>query len=223
MNKRQKGTLFGAGASIVGAIVLIAGITSLVIYDKPDSLIDDIIDIVTPEDEMEWHVVQVITPEMLATGENTPDDDDTGWCSTFCLDYAETPATCLASNATNGAYDGWSNVSGYVDTDDTDTDLKSEDPFYFVARCRFNDTVQSAGLFQGTRCRATLTVTGDESITTCTQTGDQTNATGGGIVSFNDSSEDFIFINFYWDDNSDGYRILDDGSLAWSLTIEAKY
>jgi len=32
-----------------------------------------------------------------------------------------------------------------------------------------------------------------------------------------------LYINFCWDDNDNGYIISDDGSLAWNITISAKY
>jgi len=173
------------------------------------------------EEEPEWHEVAVVTSDMLITGENDPGVSTSGWLATFCLDYAETPGTCLASNASGGGYDGWGNVSGYVDADDTDTDLASEDPFYFVVRCRFNDSVKDGADFIGSRCRCTLTVSGDETISAVAQVGDVSDTTGGGVVSQNGT--DYIYINFYWDDNSDGYRITDDGTLTWSILIEAKY
>jgi len=132
----------------------------------------------------------------------------------------------LDSNASAGNYDTWGNVSGYVDADNhPSVDLASEDPFYFVVRCRFNSTVKDGADFVGSRCRVTLTVSGDETISAVAQTGDDDGSdnNGGGQVSRNDTGDDFIWINFWWDDNSDGYRITDDGSLTWSITIEAKY
>ena len=177
---------------------------------------------VEKEKEPTWHKVAVITPEMLETGEYTGNPAGaSGWLATFLLDYAENPTTVLANNNTD-----WSTAStamGYVDADNQEKNIKSEDPFYFVVRCRFNDTVKSGGNFIGSRCRCTLTVSGDETISGVTQYGDQTGSSGGGVVSQNSSSDDFIWINFYWDDNNDGYRITDDGSLDWSITIEAKY
>ena len=62
-------------------------------------------------------------------------------------------------------------------------------------------------------------------ISTVTIIGNNTaNNTGGGYPSSNDTSEEFIWINFFWDDNNDGYQITDDGTLTISLiTIEARY
>ena len=175
-------------------------------------------------DEGVWQTIW--EGNIASAAENNPGAGASGWLATFCLDYAETPTTCLASNATNGAYDGWGNVSGYVNTDNTDTDLKSEDPFYFVVRCRFNQThCHNGTAFIASRCKCFLTVSGDETISDVSQLGDDdgTDNNGGGQVSYNNSGGEFIYINFWWDDNNDGYRITDDGSLAWNITIQAKF
>lgn len=162
----------------------------------------------------EWHIIWKFNSASAA--ENAPGAGASGWLATFCLDYAETPANSLKTNATNGTYDTWTtNVSGYVSADDTDTDLKSEDPFYFVVRARFNKThCWDDTQFHDSRCSIRLTVSGDETIS---------DVEGTRIVSMNNTGYDYIYINFYWDDESDGYRILDDGSLAWNITISAKY
>lgn len=173
-------------------------------------------------DEGEWHVIW--EGNLASAAENDPGAGVSGWLATFQLDYAETPGTCLMSNATNGAYDGWGNVSGYINADDTEADLASEDPAYFTVRCRFNDTVcGDAGTLMKHRVKCALTVSGDETISNVNLLGDDDDVAGGGgaFVSYNGSN--WLYVNFCWDDNSDGYRITDDGSLAWNVTISAKY
>jgi len=160
-----------------------------------------------------WKILAEVNAYDFWLGENSPTGG--GWLSTFCLDYAETPGTCLASNATDGSYDGWGNVSGYVDADDATIDLKSNDPFYFVVRARFNATqCKDGGVFKDTKCMINLTTSGDETIA---------GTAGTNVVSFNSTTADYIFINAYWDDAVDGYRITDDGSITWSIVISAKY
>lgn len=167
----------------------------------------------SPQVEISWKDIDSVS--ISNVGEATPDSGASGWLATFCLDYAETPGTCLASNASGGGYDSWGNVSGYIDADNTNLDLKSEDPFYFVVRCRFNQTnAASGGVFDSSRVRCYMTVSGDETIS---------NVAGTIVESYNQSDADYMYVNFYWDDASDGYRITDDGSLAWNLTIQAKF
>jgi len=209
--------VFCLKAGIVSGLVVLSVVVAMVGVSYLQQPVD--------EDVLEWHTVAVVTSDMLILGENDPGASTSGWLATFVLDYAETPGTCLAANATDGSYDDWVNVSGYVDADDTDTDLASEDPGYFVVRCRFNDSVKDGADFIGSRCRCTLTVSGDETVSAVAQVGDDDGSdnNGGGQVSRNDTGDSYIWINFWWDDNSDGYRITDDGTLTWSILIEAKY
>ena len=196
-----------AGIPLKAGLLTMLVVTSLVIVNtvqKPMIL----------DEEPVWQVIQKFSP--LGSEADPGSGVESGWLSFFCLDYAETPATCLASNATNGAYDGWGNVSGYQNTDDAESmDLASEDPFYFVCRARFNKThCWDSDKFIDSRCSIRLTVSGDETIS---------DVEGTRAVSYNDTNEDWIWINFYWDDGVDGYRITDDGSLDWNVTISAKY
>jgi len=212
-NKKNKYKKLGIISGTIIAMVTAVFVVTAMIGINP-------VDINNDDKVLEWHVVSEVNSWDIV-GENSPGAGASGWLSTFCLDYGETPGTVLANNATD-----WSSSAtarGYVDTDDTDTDLKSEDPFYFVVRARFNDSVKDGADFIGSRCRCTLTVSGDETISGVAQTGDDDGSdnNGGGEVSQNGTS--YIWINFWWDDNSDGYRITDDGTLPWSITIEAKY
>lgn len=202
-------------ATIFGIIVAFLFVSFTYGYDVPD--VENIKDLtivnIKNDDVAEWQVIAEINSYNYRLGENSPTGG--GWLSTFALDYAETPGTCLLSNATNGAYNNWGNVSGYVDTDDTITDLVSNDPFYPVVRCRFNQTqCHDDGKFKDTRTMVNLTLSGDETLA---------ETTGTCVVSFNSTSADYIFCNYYWDDEVDGYRITDDGSIAWSIKILAKY
>ena len=96
------------------------------------------------------------------------------------------------------------------------TDLKSEDPTYFVVRCIFDDDAKDAGSWNNSRFRVNLTVSGDETISDVGEY-DNSSTDGDAVVTANTSTN--IWINFYWDDGSDGYRITDDGTLTWSISI----
>ena len=191
----------------------------LIVYNFQDTVNE----IVKDNPVERW--VKIAEVRLDALGENDPGSGASGWLASFILDWAETPGDCLLSNATDGSYDDWTNVSGYVDTDDTATNLKSEDPGYIVVRCRFNTSVASGGVFNAGRCRCNLTVGGDETINDVSIDGDDTDLAGGGraVISHNESDETYIYINFVWSDEVDGYRITDDGELTWSITIWAKY
>jgi len=197
---------------LISAIIIISLVVAFT-FPKPI--------IVQDEDTLEWHVIW--KGNAATAAEADPGAGESGWLATWCYDYAETPSD---DNATAGNYDTWTtNVSGYQSTDNAEAmDLASEDPFYFVVRCRFSDVhCGDAGTLMSNRCRVALTVSGDETISDVYLYGHDTDLAdgGGAFVCVNNSN--WLYINFYWDDNSDGYRITDDGSLAWNITISAQW
>jgi len=206
-------------AIIMFGLVLGAAVSGWMISTNPDVVNE----IRGNDDEgvLSWHVVAE-SKGLDAVGEASPAGSECLILSVFLLDYGEDPGTVLANNATD-----WSSaatVHAYVDSDDFSSDCKSEDPFYFVVRARFNTSVKDGADFIGSRCRCNLTVSGDESISDVGQVGDDdgTDNNGGGVVSTNGT--EYIYINFWWDDNSDGYRLTDDGSITLSeIKISAKY
>lgn len=197
LDKRKAGI---RGGLVVGLVF--AFLASLFLMPHP---------VLEQDSEESWHVVW---EGNLASAEGDPGSGNSGFLSFFCLDYAEVPGTVLTGNATD--WSAAANVSGYVDADDFNEDLKSDDPFYFVCRCRFTKDVcydEGDAQFVDTRCRCTLTVSGDETIS---------GVAGTRVVSMNGSEA--LYINFYWDDEDDGYRITDDGTITVSsILIEAKY
>ena len=175
------------------------------------------------EYEESWHTVAVWEPGLSPLGEATP-SGGSGFISIFLLDYDEDPST-LSVNSTD--WEVSADVHAYADGDAFSEDCASEDPFYIVIRARFTKAVcydEGDSQFVGNRTKCTITFSGDES-DTITHYGNHTEgATGGGICSDNDSAGDALFVNFYYDDNDNGYRITDDGSLTISLIeISAKY
>jgi len=216
MNNIGKFLMLGLVFSVCGFVF---------VYSFPEEIVvDDLDDFISNHNpDKSW--VKVAEVKLSALGEYNPGTNTSSWLSSFILDYAETPGTCLVTNATNGAYNGWGNVSGYVDGDNQETDLKANDPGYVVVRCRFNTTVATAGAFNAGYCRCNLTLSGDETVADVSIDGDDTNIAGGGraCISHNVSGEQYIYINFVWDDGADGYRITADGTINWSITIWAYY
>ena len=150
----------------------------------------------------------------FACAENTPGSGESGFLAIFGLDYAQNPATVLQNNATD--WSSSANVNWYADEDSFNEDPISEDPFYFVVRLRCNKSMcWDTDKFIDSRVRCKLTVSGDETIS---------NVLGTAVVSQNSTDDDFIWINFYWDDGSDGYRVTDAGTITISaITPEAYY
>lgn len=210
-DKEQKYKKAGIRWAVVAAIA-IAALVIFATFPRPEVKIDD----------GEWYVVW--KGNLASAAENNPGAGVSGWLSTFQLDYAETPGTCMLNNATNGAYDGWGNVSGYVSADDAETDLDSENGAYFVIRARFNATVCGSGaILSGNRTRCYLTISGDETISNVMLYGSDTNIAGGGGGYISKNTSNYLWVNFVYDDGSNGYRITDDGGLDWNITLCAKY
>ena len=198
-------------AGVISGIIII---TLLVAFTFPKPM-------VVQDEEGVWQVIW--KGNSASAAEADPGTDASGWLATWCYDYAETPSD---DNATAGNYDTWTaNVSGYQNTDNAEAmDLASDDPFYFVVRCRFNATnCGDAGSLMSNRCWVALTVSGDETISDVVLYGHDTNLASGGGAFVCANNSNWLYINFYWDDNSDGYRITDDGTLAWNITISAQF
>ena len=198
---------------VVIALTLVAGV-GINIYIQNEK-----IDISNPFDtpSPSWHLVQVVENGMIVTGEASPPSGE-GWLSSFHLDYGQVPETVLANNATDWSSSG--TARGYVDTDNAETDLKSEDPAFIVVRCVFDNDAMEGGSWNYSRFRVNLTISGDETIS---GVGEYDNSTTDGDAVVSDQSSTHIYINFWWDDGVDGYRITDDGSLTWSISIYEKY
>lgn len=188
--------------------------------DIVDNILDNIIP--EPDDKVNIEKVWQVIATIPAVGENDPGVDTGGFMSIWWYDYTCNPVADLADNTTD-----WStNTSshGYEDADATTTDTKSENLSYIVVRAQFNALQAKDGAnWNGTRCRATLTCSGDETISQTIQGNNSAETYGGGIESDNNSAYTHIYINFYFDDNTDGYRITDDGSVTWAVTIEGKW
>ena len=74
-------------------------------------------------------------------------------------------------------------------------------------------------MFKDSRTRVYLNVTGNWA------TGaDLTDAVGTAVVTDNASTNNYIWINFYWNNGGSGYSIDDEGTLTFSAPrIQAKY
>lgn len=217
--KRQVG--FGilvTCALLIGTTLSYVAVTTNVLPDTVGDLVEDIFQ---PEDvdvDTAWQLVETAS----AVGENTPTGVESGFMSIWWYTYSENPVVDLAVNATDWSTNASSH--GYEDTDATTTDTKSELLSYIVVRARFNVTHAKDGAnFNGSRCRATLTCSGDETISQTIVGNNSAETYGGGIESDNNSAYAHIYINFYFDDDDDGYRVTDDGSVTWAVKIEAKF
>lgn len=206
-NKKKAGFLTAVTLGVISLLVIVSNTNNPVLRPDDNGDSNDAVE--------EWHMKQRIN-SWDAVGENNPGNE--GWLSTFILDYGEVPETVLANNATDWSTDA--TACGYVDTDNTAKDLKSEDPGFFVVRVKYDTEALDGGSWNWSRYRVNLTVSGDETIS---GVGELDNSSSAGDAVISASNADNIYINFWWDDGVDGYRITDDGTIAWSIVIWEKY
>jgi len=218
-----------AKAGVISGLLIGLVIGGFILFNAP-SIVDEPIVAEPLENKNEhmesWHTVSVWNPDLTPLGEVAdPGGDGTGFASIFLLNYTDYTPGILGDNTTT-----WNNHAGvyaYADTDSFSNDTPSEAGFYIVVRARFTKAVcydGSDSQFVGNRTKCTITFSGDES-DTITHYGNHTEGTtGGGICSDNDSGHASLWVNFYFEDNDDGYRLTDDGTLTVSLIeISAKY
>lgn len=209
IKEKKIGNKMKAGIITLLVFGIICGTYTGIVYSNVE------VPLINDEAETEW--VKVAEISINAVGEYAITAGKSGWLSTFCLDYAQVPETVLLNNATDWSINA--NAMGYVDADGQTIDLESEDPFYFVARCRFNDTAKDGGVWNDSRYRVNLTVSGDETIS---GVGEYNNSGTSGDAVISSKTTNYIYINFWWSDGVDGYRITDDGTLTWSIILYEK-
>lgn len=200
----------------------VAGAGFVVLQDQG---LEEVIGPTIDDDGGEWHTIAVWQPGLSPLGEATI-VSGTGIASVFLLDYAQDPFVVLKQNATDWSASGA--VHSYVDNDNfVDNTVPSEDPFFFVVRCRFTkDVCFDAGdnMFEGNRTKVTITFSGDEAGTIVHYCNETDGATGGGVASENNSGNASFWANFWFDDGADGYRLTDDGTITVdSIVVSAKY
>lgn len=213
-----------AKAGVISGLLIGMIMGGFVLFNAPSIVDKTFAEPDINEYEETWHTIASWEPGLSPLGEADPGVGASGFLSIFLLDYGADPGD-LGVNATDWSASG--DVHAYADTDAFSEDTPSEDPFYIVVRARFSKAVcydEGDAQFSGNRTKCKITFSGDEADTIIHYGNHTEGATGGGICSYNDSGGDALFVNFYFDDNNDGYRITDDGSLTISLIeLSARY
>jgi len=171
---------------------------------------------------------QVVWEGSLASAEyplgtNSEGEPESGWLSIFLVDYSETIPSYISNNATN--FNSSSSLA-YADYDNFNEDLTHETNFYFVVRCRFNSThLMDAGEWTWADAKVSLSVRGldgDSDFTNTSVYHNVSDSIGGAVRTESDSDE--IWMNFWWDDDNDGYAVAEGGTIYvdW-IKIEAKF
>jgi len=145
-------------------------------------------------------------------------DVESGWLEIYIYPHDADPNTTYAEN-TSATLESAS--LAYADADDWSETLVTETSFDLVVRGRWNKThAWNFDQFEDIRCRIKMTVTCDD-WAVGSNIGD---VEGTLVVSRNDTSDDFIYANVYWNNAASGYQIKDGATLTVSeISIEGEF
>jgi hypothetical protein len=177
------------------------------------------------EKEERFQKVYIWTP---TAAEADPGAGASGFLEIFFMNISSQDSNGYGLN-TSSTHETWSDANlpsatpnAWASADNFDiTYFDSETTFVFMVRVRYNKThAWETDHFNGADCDTQITVT-------CTDWavgGDINNVSGTAYETRNNTGEEFIWINFVWDNAGTGYQIADDSTMTISeIYIEAKY
>lgn len=177
--------------------------------------------------EPTWHVIW--EGSLAEATEANPGASVSGFLEAFYINYSATPWDAYDNNDSS-IYEGWCNTSldadgaagavnhAYAIVDNYNLTVKWGTLFNIMMKFRFNKTHAWDGAqFVNGSCRVNIThVGGGVTILGTTS--------GHNIETRNDTSDDFIWIDVYWDNAGAGYTLAKNGiSLMTQISIQAKY
>lgn len=208
--KEKKKSLKKAGAS-VGTILGVAFITSMLLFTGQTPKLEN--------DEGTWQVVW--SGNLVEAAEADPGSGASGFLEIFYVNHSEDPVAAYEEN-TSATIEGWCTAGyGYATTDEFDLQLSSAVTFDIVVRARFNKThAWETDKFIGSDVRVNITHTGLDGNPISDENGTR-------VETHNDSSDEYLWCNFYFNNNGDGYSIAAGGARADNkcseISIEAKF
>lgn len=163
------------------------------------------------KDDFQIRMSSAIAEYALAAGES-------GWLEIYLYPHAANPAATYAENtsatleAASLAYfdsDGWS-------TSTFDTEVS----FDIVIRTRHNKSdVWKTDKFIDARTRVNLTVAAHTGVADWAVGADFSDSAMTGVISRNNTAEDYIWQNWYLNNGGNGYQLADDGQLDFSAPV----
>ena len=210
--KKEKINRRKAGRSLS----IVFGITitiMLIVFSMPKPVL------VENEETETWHVIWKGTLAEAAEGD--PGSGASGFLEIFYINHSGTPATAYTENS-SATLESWCTAGyGYASADNFKIQLSSAITFDLLGRFRFNKThAYETDKFIDTDCRVNITHTGLNGNAI-------SDVTGTLVVSHNDSSDEYLWANVYWNNAAAGYTIAAGGLAASNqcteISIEAKY
>lgn len=172
--------------------------------------------------ERRWQMVDIWTP---IASEGNPGSGASGFLEIFFMNTSSADSLGYGLN-TSSTHETWcsANMVGktpYANADNFNVEIESEKTFVFMVRTRYNKThVWDATKFIDTRADCQITV----SSSNWAVGSNIANASGTKYITRNNTGEDYLWINWVWDNGGTGYQLADDGTITISeIYIEAEF
>jgi len=218
-NEKNKRKYTKAGVGF-GAVIGILFISVLLVLSNVSEMVEP-----TVEKEKVWQKVHRWTP---LGAEGNPGAGASGFLEIFFMNISSDNATGYGLN-TSSTHETWSDANmpgatpnAYANADEFDIeDFESEKTFVIMVRTRYNKThAWDTDKFIDTDTDCQITVTCNDWAVGA----NINNASGEKNVTRNNTGEDYIWINWIWDNSGTGYQIADDAILTTSeIYIEARF
>lgn len=173
------------------------------------------------KDEPSWHIVW--EGSLAEAAEGNPGAGASGFLEIFFTNHSSSGTTAYDTN-TSSTFETWADAAlaagggnAWASGDAFNLQLKHSTTFDVVVRCRFNRTVAHNGtMFRDADCRVNLTAAGGGINIAGT--------TGTNCVSQNVTTNDYIWINVYWNNTNAGYTLGKGQTCTITeISIQAKY
>jgi hypothetical protein len=187
MNKRTYSIFKASG--LIGLLVIGFVVGMMYLPSVHDAIYQQ------PTETTVWQLVQTINP---LAAEGNPGAGSSGFLEIFFTNHSASPDTAYNEN-TSATIEGWcvANMPGktpYASADAFCTELNYGVTFDIVVKVRYNKTNAWDGAkFINSNCRVNITLTGFG-------TAGMTEIIGSQVVLRNDTSDDFIWLSYYWQD-----------------------
>ena len=194
-------------AGFVSSIIII-GVAFVVTFANIDEK-----SIAEPVEEEVFQQVYRWTP---LGAEGDPGADASGWLGIYFINISTGDSGGYGYNNTADLFETWAQanmpgLSTFGNADEFEFETESEKTFVILSRHIFNRTHAWEGSnFNEDDCDVQITMTCTDWVVGA----NINNVSGTAYVSRNETDDNYIYINFVWDNSGSGYQIADDATWA---------
>jgi hypothetical protein len=171
-----------------------------------------------------WHIIW--RGDLTALAEADPGSGATGFLEFFVINHTATPSEAYLENDSS-TLESWCTANmpahtPYATADNFNISIASEVSFNFLVKARWNKThIWDIDHFDDSRARVKVTITSSN----WADGEDISDVEGTLIVTQNNTADDFLWANVYWNaGDNNGYQLADDGTITITeISIEAKF